>query len=188
MLEGRTFPNKMYSVPLGMAAMGALFINVGGQLVQLNRAGPPTTVDEFEPAAPVCRNSFHDGAVSQIFKKGHVLETSARESSQLRSSVARCLVKPRLHMLKGGLHEIELAPVPVNNDKFCIHAHAVDPQLVQKQANGSTGWASRALPWRIGLVVGRGGGGPERPTTWGPLGCHTNLGESSRHRCCQQGF
>ena len=33
-----------------------------------------------------------------------------------------------------------------------------------------------------------GGPGPERPTTWGPLGCHTNLGGSSWHRCCQQGF
>ena len=62
-------------------------------------------------------------------------------------------------MLNGGLHEIELAPVPVKYDKSSIHAHAVIPQLVQKQTNGATGWASGALPGRIGLVVGRGGGG-----------------------------
>ena len=66
MLESWAFPNKMYSVPLGMAAVGALFINVGGQLVQLNRAGPTATMDEFEPTAPVRRNSLHDSTVSEI--------------------------------------------------------------------------------------------------------------------------
>ena len=73
MLEGRTFPNQMCSVPLGMAAMGALLIDVGGQLVQLNRAGATTAMDELDPVAPVCRNAFRDGAVSQVIKKGHVL-------------------------------------------------------------------------------------------------------------------
>ena len=62
-------------------------------------------------------------------------------------------------MLKRGLKKVELAPTPIKNNKFSIHAHAVVPQLTLEQANGSTSWASRALPGRIGLVVGWGGGG-----------------------------
>ena len=68
-------------------------------------------------------------------------------------------MKPWLHVLNWGLQKIELAPTPIKNDKISIHAHAVVPQLMQEQANGSTSWASRALPGRIGLVVGWGGGG-----------------------------
>ena len=62
----------MNRVPLGMAAMGALLINVGGQLV-LRRAGATTAMDELYRVAPVCGNAFHDGAVSHVIKKGHVL-------------------------------------------------------------------------------------------------------------------
>ena len=58
----------MYRVPFGMAAVGALFINVSGQLVQFNKAGPSAAVNELEPAAPVSRNSFHDCTVSQVIK------------------------------------------------------------------------------------------------------------------------
>ena len=72
MLKSWTLPNEMYGVPLGMAAMGALLIDVCGQLVQLNRAGATTPMDELNPVAPVCGNAFHDGAVSQVIKKGHV--------------------------------------------------------------------------------------------------------------------
>ena len=51
MFKSWTLPDKMYGVPLGMAAMGALLINVCGQLVQLNRAGATTAMDEFNPVA-----------------------------------------------------------------------------------------------------------------------------------------
>ena len=68
MLEGRTFPNKVCSVPFGMAVMGALLINVSGQLVQLNRAGPTATVDKFESIALVRRNSLRDSTISEIIK------------------------------------------------------------------------------------------------------------------------
>ncbi len=149
----------MYGVPLGMAAMGALFIDVRGKLVQLNRAGTTTTMDELDSVAPVCRNAFHDGVVSHIIEKRHVLQICARRSGQNRPRIARCLVKPWLHMLKGGLKKVKLAPIPIKNSKFSIHAHAVVPQLMQEQTNGSTSWASRALPGRIGLVVGQGGRG-----------------------------
>ena len=50
-----------------------MFINVGGKMVQLNRAGTTTAVDELESVTPVCRDAFHDGVVSQIIKKRHVL-------------------------------------------------------------------------------------------------------------------
>ena len=64
MLKSWTLPNEMHGVPLGMAAMGALLIDVGGQLVQLNRAGATTAMDELNPVAPACGNAFRNGAVS----------------------------------------------------------------------------------------------------------------------------
>ena len=72
----------MCCVPLGMAAMGASLIDVCGKLVQLNRAGTTTTMDELDSVAPVCRDAFRDGVVSQIIEKGHVLQICARRSGQ----------------------------------------------------------------------------------------------------------
>ena len=62
-------------------------------------------------------------------------------------------------MLKRGLEKVELTPIPIISNQFSIHAHAVIPQLMQEQANGSTSWASKALPGCVSLVVGWGGRG-----------------------------
>ena len=50
----------MYGVPFGMAEMGATFIDASRQLVQLDRAGTTTAVDELESVALVCRNALRD--------------------------------------------------------------------------------------------------------------------------------
>ena len=62
-------------------------------------------------------------------------------------------------MLEGGLEEIELTPISITNNELGIHAHEIVPQLVQQKPNGPTSRASGALPGRVGLVVGGGGGG-----------------------------
>ena len=139
--------------------MGASFIDVGGKLAQLNRAGTTTAVDKLESVTPVCRDAFHEGVVSKVVKKWHVLQVCARGSGQMGPRIARCLVEPWLHMLKRGLENVKLAPVPIKDDKLSTDAHSIVPQLMQKQANRPTSWASRALPRCIGLVVGRGGWG-----------------------------
>ena len=78
----------MYGVPFGMAAVGASLVDVCGKLVQLNRAGATTTMCELNSIAPVCRNAFHDGAVSQMIEKGHVFQICARRSGQDRPRIS----------------------------------------------------------------------------------------------------
>ena len=71
-----------------MAAVGATFFDASGKLVQFNRAGTTTAVDELESVTLVCRNALHDGVVGQVVKEWHVLQVCARGSRQMGSGIA----------------------------------------------------------------------------------------------------
>ena len=74
--------------PLGWPQWGATFFDASRKLVQFNRAGTTTAVDELDSIALVCRNALHDGVVGQIIEEWHILQVSAPGSRQMGSGIA----------------------------------------------------------------------------------------------------